>query len=258
MQLAGNKGKYANPLQCAVEISRTRGILALYRGLPALVIGTASKGAVRFTVFEWVRWALGEDHDGIAGGWKNGIAGTATGIVEAVLVVTPTEAIKTRLIADQNTEKPRFRGMLHGTATIFKEEGLGGIYRGATAVIARQAANQAVRFTVYGTLKDVAEKKLRDGNQTSAIPWWVHFINGSISNVITTYATNPLDVIKTRMQAHHEKSNLFHVFRSILKEEGGKAFWRGVTPRLGRMIIAGGVIFTVYEETCTILQKIGM
>lgn len=72
---------------------------------------------------------------------------------------------------------PRYRGLIHGTVQIVKEEGLSGIYRGLGPVVsslsahvpsakgvradwdgvslqaARQGANSAVRFTTYGTLK---------------------------------------------------------------------------------------------------------
>jgi solute carrier family 25 citrate transporter 1 len=34
------------------------------------------------------------------------------------------------LIDDQKRPEPRFKGLMHGTATIVREEGIGGIYRG--------------------------------------------------------------------------------------------------------------------------------
>lgn len=34
------------------------------------------------------------------------------------------------------------------------EEGIRSIYKGATATVMRQAANSAIRFTVYGAIKD--------------------------------------------------------------------------------------------------------
>ena len=37
---------------------------------------------------------------------------------------------------------------------MIKEEGLGAIYKGLTPTLMRQAANSAIRFTVYGAIKD--------------------------------------------------------------------------------------------------------
>lgn len=56
-------------------------------------------------------------------------------MAEAVLAVTPSETIKTKLIDDQKRQVPRYRGLLHGTLSIVKEEGIGGIYRGLFPVV---------------------------------------------------------------------------------------------------------------------------
>lgn len=43
--------------------------------------------------------------------------------------------IRTKLIDDQKREVPRYRGLIHGTMQIVKEEGLSGIYRGLGPVV---------------------------------------------------------------------------------------------------------------------------
>jgi hypothetical protein len=51
----------------------------------------------------------------------------------------------------------------------------------------------------------------------------------------------PLDTIKTRMQsleARTQYRNSFHAGYRIFTEEGLFAFWRGTTPRLGRLIVS--------------------
>ena len=42
---------------------------------------------------------------------------------------------RTKLIDDAKGPNPRFRGLIHGTATIVKEEGIRGIYRGLFPVV---------------------------------------------------------------------------------------------------------------------------
>ena len=41
-------------------------------------------------------------------------AGTLTGMTEAIVAVTPTETIKTKLIHDQSSKNPKYKGMVHG------------------------------------------------------------------------------------------------------------------------------------------------
>jgi len=65
--------------------------------------------------------------------------------------------IRTKLIHDANKPNPQYRNLVHGVRTIVHQEGLSGVYRGLIAVMARQGANSAVRFTVYGQLKQLLE-----------------------------------------------------------------------------------------------------
>ena len=61
----------------------------------------------------------------------------------------------------------------------------------------------------------------------------------------------PLDVIKTKMQslsANQLYRNTWHCFTTTVKHEGVLSLWKGATPRLGRLLFSGGIIFSVYEQ----------
>jgi solute carrier family 25 citrate transporter 1 len=79
-----------------------------------------------------------------------------TGLVEATLVVTPVETMKTVLISDQNSANPKYRGLLHGVRSIIAERGVSGIYKGWTPTAAKQMGNQGIRFTTYEAVKNVS------------------------------------------------------------------------------------------------------
>jgi solute carrier family 25 citrate transporter 1 len=139
---------------------------------------------------------------------------------------------------------------------IIREEGLGGIYRGVSAVILRQGANSAVRLTSYDLLKERILHRYYSGTQH--LPWYVSFLTGSLAGIITVYSTMPLDVLKTRMQGLDAKKlykNSLHCFIRIIKEDGVLALWKGATPRLGRLIFSGGIVFSVYEEVLYALNR---
>lgn len=61
-------------------------------------------------------------------------------MTEALFAVTPSETIKTKLIDDQKRAQPRYKGLVHGTVSIVKEEGIGGIYRGLFPVVSTSCA----------------------------------------------------------------------------------------------------------------------
>ena len=50
--------------------------------------------------------------------------GLGSGIVESMLVTTPMETLKVKLINDRRSEKPKFRGIFHAAHLIIKTEGM--------------------------------------------------------------------------------------------------------------------------------------
>ncbi|KAJ3346094.1 threonine synthase [Entophlyctis luteolus] len=240
LQLQGKSGgtqKFAGPIDVVRVTLRERGFFGLYRGLSALVLGTASKAGVRFLVFDQIKAALA-DKQGKVTGARMMLAGLGAGVMarEAIVAVTPTETIKTKLIQDQNQKNPRFKGLVHGTRIIFAEQGFKGLYQGVTTVIARQGANSAVRLSAYGLMRE----KLTEFYKTAPIPVYATFGIGAAAGVITVYTTMPLDVLKTKMQAEDARTryrNTADCFVKTLREEGVLAFWKGATPRLGRLIL---------------------
>jgi solute carrier family 25 citrate transporter 1 len=58
----------------------------------------------------------------------------------------------------------------------------------------------------------------------------------------------PIDTIKTRMQsleARKSYKSSFACMVSIFKNEGILTFWSGALPRLGRLILSGGIVFSM-------------
>jgi solute carrier family 25 citrate transporter 1 len=60
-------------------------------------------------------------------------------MAEAVFAVCPMETVKVKMIHDQTRPSgPQYRGLMHGIATIAREEGLAGLYQGLGATILKQ------------------------------------------------------------------------------------------------------------------------
>jgi solute carrier family 25 citrate transporter 1 len=108
----------------------------LYSGCSALVTGNALKAGVRFVSYDYFKNRLADENGKISPG-RSLIAGMGAGAVEALLAVTPSETIKTKLIDDAKSPNPRFKGLMHGTVTIVREEGIRGVYRGLIPVVRR-------------------------------------------------------------------------------------------------------------------------
>lgn len=115
-------------------------------------------------------------------------AGLGAGIAEAILVVTPAETIKVKLIHDKLLEQPKYRGLIHGIMEITKAQGLGGIYRGVVPTILRQGSNQGIRFLVYDDVSKILKKE-----GLSEVP--ANFLSGAVAGAASVLANTPVDVI---------------------------------------------------------------
>ncbi len=140
----------------------------------------------------------------------------------------------------------RFRGGAHAFSTLFREEGLPGIYRGLLPTVLKQSATSAVRMGSYNVLREYSKRHQLPDNSL------VTFATGAMAGVITVYATQPLDTIKTRYQSVTSSGGTGAI-RDILYTSGVRGFWRGSTMRLGRLVLSGGIVFTVYENIIAIV-----
>ncbi|RSH90933.1 hypothetical protein EHS25_010109 [Saitozyma podzolica] len=181
LQFGALEGKAQTPLQALRGTLAQRGVGGLYAGCTAVVIGNAVKAGVRFTTYDQFKSLL-KDEEGKLTAPRSMLAGLGAGMMEAIIAVTPSETIKTKMIEDSKRPEPRFRGMNDAVRTIVKEEGYLGIYRGLGPVMLRQGANSAVRFSSYSTLKQLAQGSVVAGSQ---LPGWMTFGIGATAGVIT-------------------------------------------------------------------------
>ncbi|KAK1752872.1 Tricarboxylate transport protein [Echria macrotheca] len=226
-----------------------------YAGCTTLIIGNSAKAGIRFVAFDQYKKLLC-DSEGKLSGPRTVLAGFGAGVTESLLAVTPTESIKTTLIDDRKSANPRLRGFLHAVPIIARERGIRGFFQGFVPTTARQAANSATRFSVYNALKQLAESYTAPGEKMGAVGT---FAMGGIAGLITVYVTQPLDTIKTRMQsieARQVYGNSFRCAALIFKQEGILTFWSGALPRLARLIMSGGIVFTMYEKSMELMDRV--
>lgn len=234
--------------------AKTQGVSALYTGCGAFVIGNTVKAAVRFLGFDSIKQLL-RDENGELSKTRGVIAGLGAGVLESVVAVTPFETIKTAMIDDKQTAKPKYQGLISGTSRLIRDKGIAGIYKGLVPVTMRQAANQSVRLGSYNAMRTFIQQSKPD--PTAPLSSIETFAVGAIAGIITVYTTMPLDTVKTRMQsleAKNEYRGTLHCFYRVYKEEGFITFWKGATPRLGRLILSGGIVFTIYEKIMLVLN----
>ncbi|KAL9095478.1 MAG: hypothetical protein Q9165_002349 [Trypethelium subeluteriae] len=156
-----------------------------YAGCTTLIIGNSIKAGVRFVAFDTYKSLL-SDAEGRISGPGTVIAGFGAGATESLLAVTPFESIKTQLIDDRKSANPRMKGFIHGTAVIAREKGIRGFFQGFVPTTARQAANSAVRFWSYTTLKQMAQSYVKPGEKLGSLST---FGLGAMAGVVTVFVS---------------------------------------------------------------------
>lgn len=256
-----------NPFLVVSQVFHQEGAKALYKGCSPLIIvchalisnsaqsyphshfqGSIAKDGIRFLSFDLIKASFADAETGTSTPLRNLLAGMSSGVVASVFAVTPTERMKTALIDDARGGK-RFHSSAHAVRLIVQEHGFLGLYRGFVGTTLKQASATAFRMGTYNILKDI--EKTRNIKQSTAFS----FANGAIAGIVTTYATQPFDTLKTRSQGVDGLSTV-EAFRSVMKEHGIRGFWKGTTMRLGRTIFSGGILFTVYEQVAASLNPI--
>ncbi|BCS29358.1 uncharacterized protein APUU_70928S [Aspergillus puulaauensis] len=239
-----------NPLAVILQTARQDGVRAIYTGCSTLILGTAFKAGVRFLSFDTIRNLLA-DSNGVLSPARGILAGMVAGVVESVVAVTPTERIKTALIDDaRSSATRRYNGGFHALRTIMAESGVKEVYRGLVSTTMKQAATSSTRMGSYNIIKEVVASRtnIKDTKNPA-----LTFGMGATAGVITVYVTQPFDTIKTRAQGAKGASTM-EALRDVLKDGGVRAFWRGSSMRLGRLILSGGIVFTVYENVAALLM----
>jgi len=207
-------------------------------------------------------------------------AGLLSGLTEAILVVTPAEVCKIRMQSQYHSlmdptqmTHMKYKNVVQTAALVVKEEGLGALYKGVVPTMLRQGCNQAVNFTAYNWSKKrvLAWKKERaaaDGTISSGeitLDHWQSLLLGGLSGGMGPLVNNPLDVVKTRMQkqvirpgTEPKYQSLMQSCMMIAKEEGTLALWKGITPRLMRIMPGQAITFMTYEAVSKQMERYGM
>lgn len=242
--------------QTGKDIVKRETAFGLYKGLGAVLSGIIPKMAIRFTSYEWYKQALANEN-GVVSSKATFLAGLGAGVTEAVAVVTPMEVVKIRMQAQYHSlsdplDIPKYRSAPHAALTVVKEEGFGALYRGVSLTALRQGTNQAVNFTAYTEFKAMLQKWQPEFEGKNLPAYQTTFI-GLISGAMGPFSNAPIDTIKTRLQKTPAEpgqtalSRIMTISSDMFKQEGPRAFYKGITPRVMRVAPGQAVTFTVYE-----------
>ncbi|XWS46600.1 hypothetical protein CRYUN_Cryun14cG0082300 [Craigia yunnanensis] len=182
----------------------------------------------------------------------NAGAGAAAGVIAATFVC-PLDVIKTRFqvhglpkLGNATVKRSLIVGSLE---QIFQKEGLRGMYRGLAPTALALLPNWAVYFTMYEQLKDF----LCSNDENHHLSVGANMLAASGAGAATTIFTNPLWVVKTRLQTQGMRAGVvpyrstLSALRRIAHEEGIRGLYSGLVPALAG-ISHVAIQFPTYEK----------
>ncbi|KAL1646072.1 Mitochondrial oxaloacetate carrier protein [Diplodia intermedia] len=146
-----------------------------------------------------------------------------------------------------------YRGVLHGVATILKNEGPKGLFRGLSCAYIYQMTLNGCRLGFYEPIRGTLTSLLyHDANVQS---FGLNIFSGATSGILGAAAGSPFFLVKTRLQSfspflpvgtqHHYK-NAWDGMKQIYTGEGVKGLYRGVGPAMVRTGFGSSVQLPTY------------
>ncbi|XP_022775364.1 folate transporter 1, chloroplastic isoform X2 [Durio zibethinus] len=186
--------------------------------------------------------------------WENAIAGAVSGFA-TVAAMYPLDIVRTRFQVNDGrvTNFPTYRNTAHAIFTITRLEGLKGLYAGFFPAVLGSTVSWGLYFFFYGRAKQRYSK-----NREEKVNPGLHLASAAEAGALVSLCTNPIWLIKTRLQLqtpiHQSRpySGVYDALRTILREEGWTALYKGLGPGL-LMVSHGAIQFTAYEELRRIL-----
>ncbi|KAL4644317.1 hypothetical protein ACB092_02G156700 [Castanea dentata] len=182
--------------------------------------------------------------------WENATAGAAAGFA-TVAAMHPLDVVRTRFQVNDGrvSTLPSYKNTAHAIFTIARLEGLRGLYAGFTPAVIGSTVSWGLYFFFYDRAKQRHSK-----NKEGKLSPGLHLASAAEAGALVCLCTNPIWLVKTRLQLQtplHQTqpySGLYDALRTIMREEGWSALYRGIIPGLFLQVSHGAIQFTAYEE----------
>lgn len=215
--------------------------------------------------------------------WVHFLAGGVGGMTAATLTA-PLDVLKTRLQSDFYQAQirasrqaqiqalgrlnPARAALYHLNDTlqilgnVYKTEGSRALFKGLGPNLVGVVPARAINFYVYGNGKRLISQHANNGEEAP----WVHLTAGVAAGVVTSTITNPIWMIKTRLQLDknvaertagvqvRQYRNSYDCIRQIIRDEGVRSLYKGMSASyLG--VVESTMQWMLYEQLKVSLAK---
>ncbi|KAJ3602896.1 hypothetical protein NHX12_030641 [Muraenolepis orangiensis] len=224
---------YRGVLQALWVVARTDGIRGLQKGLSVGLMYQGLMNGVRLGSYSYCE---ASGITSVRGGSL--LSGAAAGALGA-FIASPAYLVKTHLQA-QTVEtiavghQHNHQGVSSAFATIYRREGIIGLWRGVNGAVPRVMVGSAAQLATFSSAKEwVSQAQWFNPNS-----WLIALISAMISGVAVTIAMTPFDVISTRLynqpvdelRRGRLYSGFSDCFLKVCRAEGVLGLYKGMGP----------------------------
>eukprot|EP00238_Polyblepharides_amylifera_P010059 CAMPEP_0196590768 /NCGR_PEP_ID=MMETSP1081-20130531/67483_1 /TAXON_ID=36882 /ORGANISM="Pyramimonas amylifera, Strain CCMP720" /LENGTH=292 /DNA_ID=CAMNT_0041913961 /DNA_START=326 /DNA_END=1204 /DNA_ORIENTATION=- len=263
MQACAFSGAPKSMLKATKAVVAIEGTRALWAGVGPACIRLGAGAGFYFFVLERLRIALDSRTKGQPGVLAGALQTVGSGVIArslAAAVFCPISVVKTRM-EYSGVSGIKYANTAAALVSIARQERLRGLFSGLVPTIVRDAPFSGLYLLLYTRLKAAANEV--PVLQDSMSPFVINFMSGALAGAAATLLTHPPDVIRTRLQLQYHATlpgaiaagkKVEVSLMGIARNEGFKALWVGVGPRVLRRTLQTAITWSLYEELVSILD----
>ncbi|KAJ8391446.1 hypothetical protein AAFF_G00089200 [Aldrovandia affinis] len=255
---------YRGFVHCFRSVYGQVGLRGLYQGSAPALMANIAENSVLFMSYgfcqEVVRFVCGLDKGATLSDTKKACAGSVASIFSS-LVLCPTELVKCRMQAMHEMEAS---GKVAGgqntvwsvVKTVVRNNGPLGFYQGLTTTIVRELPGYFCFFGAYEFSRTSFARYMgRDKEDIGVVPI---MLSGGFGGACLWLVVYPIDCVKSRIQVHSlvgQQQGFLKTFMGIVRAEGFRALYSGLTPTMIRTFPANGALFLAYEVSRKMMMQ---
>uniref|UniRef100_A0A914H8X4 S-adenosylmethionine mitochondrial carrier protein n=1 Tax=Globodera rostochiensis TaxID=31243 RepID=A0A914H8X4_GLORO len=227
-------------MQSKAGFKASGGFRNIYRGVPAVAIGSAPGSALFFITYYNANEVTKRFGFTVPLPLMDALSATFGELV-ACLVRVPTEIVK------QRSQTSPSLGLLHIGKELYRtRSGIRGFYKGYASTIAREIPFSFIEFPLWEFLKRQIRQKWGHEHCTPLLS----AACGSLAGLTAAALTTPFDVLKTRVMLDRSRqTRLIPTAVHMLRNEGINCLFAGVLPRALWMGAGGFIFFFAFEAS---------
>ncbi|XP_074844236.1 kidney mitochondrial carrier protein 1 [Carettochelys insculpta] len=238
--------RYRGMVHALVRIWREEGLKALYSGIAPAMLRQASYGTIKIGIYQSLKRVFveqPEDETLVI----NVLCGILSGVISSS-IANPTDVLKIRMQAQGSVIQG---GMMGNFIHIYQNEGTRGLWKGVSLTAQRAAIVVGVELPVY----DLTKKHLiMSGLMGDTV--YTHFLSSFTCGLAGALASNPIDVVRTRMMnqrriqdgTHSGYKGTLDCLLQTWRYEGFFALYKGFWPNWLRLGPWNIIFFLTYEQ----------